>query len=210
MMETNNKWLIFDFDGTLADTFRTAYKIFNELAGPFNYRQVREDEVETMRRKTARDFFSSLGISMIKIPFLAIQARRELHKHMAEVAPIRGMPEVLPKLKEQGWRMGILTSNATENVRTFLETHNLQSFFEFSYCAHDMFGKAHKLKALMRKYNLDPAGIVYVGDSDADIEAAHQANIKIAGVTWGYQAREVIEKHHPTWLLDTPEQLTTL
>ncbi len=202
--------MIFDFDGTLADSFRMAYQVFNKLSGPFHYHPVAEDEIETMRQKTASDFFSSLGISVFKIPLLAIKARRELRGHIASVPPIKGMPDVLPLLQQQGCKMGILTSNSVKNVQSFLRAHHLEDFFEFTYCSRDMFGKARHIKKLIRKYNLDPAHVIYVGDMNADIEAAQQAGIRIAAVTWGYQAREVLERYHPTWLLDTPAQLAEL
>ena len=209
-MTSSDKWLIFDFDGTLADSFKKALQVFNSLAEHYHYRPVSEDEVEMMRRKTAKEFFLSLNISLIKVPLLAIQARHELRQHSADIPPIKGISEALPKLQQQGYKMGILTSNATENVYAFLQSHNLQHFFEFTYCSRDMFGKARRLKALMRKFKLDPAFLIYVGDMNADIEAAHRAGVKVAAVSWGYQAREVLEKHNPTWLLDTPSQLIEL
>lgn len=202
--------MIFDFDGTLADSFTLAHQVLNSLAKRYNFRPVADHEVEMMRRKTAPEFFAALGVSMIKIPFLAIQARHALRDHIAGVAPIPGIAEALPRLQHLGIRMGILTSNATENVDSFLRANSLQSFFDFTYCSRDMFGKARRIKALMRKYRLRPSSVIYVGDMDADIEAAKHAGIRIAAVSWGYQARDVLKAHAPTWLLDHPHQLAEL
>ena len=203
-------WIIFDFDGTLADSFKRAHIILNELAERYGYSPVNEHEVSEMRRKTARDFFSSIGISMIKLPFVAIQARHELRKYISEVPLFDGMEAVLPALRNNGFHLGILTSNDTENVELFLQNHHLQQFFDFTYCSKDVFGKARRLRALLRKKKLSPDQVIYVGDMDADIEAAHQVNIRVAAVSWGYQAREILERHNPTWLLDAPEQLLSL
>ena len=203
-------WFIFDFDGTLADSFRTAHHLFNQLATRYGYHPVEERDVELMRRKTAREFFTARGISQFLLPVLAIQGRRDLARHIAEVPPVAGIAEVLPRLKQLGHHLGILTSNATENVEAFLHTHQLQNFFDFIYCSRDMFGKDRRVKALMRKYRLAPEQVIYVGDTDADVLAAQKAGIRVAAVTWGYQAREVLSVLNPTWLLDTPSQLAEI
>ncbi len=52
--------------------------------------------------------------------------------------------------------------------------------------------------------------VANVGDTDTDVLAAQQAKISMAAVTWGYQARAVLEKYHPTWLLNDPAQLLDL
>jgi len=210
MNSNHDKWLIFDFDGTLADSFKMAHQVLNKLALHYHYHQVAEDEVEPMRRKTEREFFAALNIPLFKVPMVMVHARMELRRHIADIPLIKGIAEVLPILKQQGYKMGILTSNAIENVQAFLHRHDLERFFDFTYCSRDVFGKARRLKALMRKFRLDPASLIYIGDMSADVEAAHRAHVRIAAVSWGYQAREVLEKHHPTWLFDTPDQLAGL
>lgn len=203
-------WFVFDFDGTLADSFRMAHRIFNQLASRYGFHPVEERDVEVMRRKTAREFFSARGISQLLMPMLAIQAHHELARHIREIPPVEGIAAVLPLLKQQGHRLGILTSNAAENVKAFLHTHHLQEYFDFIYCSRDVFGKDRRVKALMRKYRLTPDQVIYVGDTDADIHAAQKAGIRVAAVTWGYQAREVLSVLHPTWLLETPSQLADI
>jgi len=209
-MTVSNKCIIFDFDGTLADSFSMAHRVFNELSGQYNYSPITDADVQVLRKQTATEFFSTLGIPLFKVPLLAIQARHELRRHIADVPPIKGIAEVLPILQQQGYRMGILTSNSTENVSTFLKSHDLQGFFDFTYCSHDIFGKARRIKILMRKYKLRAESTIYVGDMNADIEAAHKAGIRVVAVSWGYQAREVLEKCNPTWSLDEPCQLAEL
>ena len=209
-MNANDTWLVFDFDGTLADSFLMAHRVFNSLAERHHYRPLPEDGIETMRRQSAKEFIAAHGIPMIKVPLVAMQARHELRQHIADIPPFRGIADVLPILQKQGYRMGILTSNATDNVYDFLESHDLDGFFDFIYCSRDIFGKARRIKALIRKHQLDPASLIYVGDMHGDIEAAHRAGIRVAAVSWGYQAREALASHNPTWLLDTPAELAEL
>jgi phosphoglycolate phosphatase len=209
-MTNNDDWIVFDFDGTIADSFELAHQILNKLAERHGFRPVADSEVEVMRQMSMREFFSTLGISLIRLPMLAVLARRELRAHIAGVPPIAGIPEALQELKKKNIHLGILTSNDPDNVNTFLERHNLRPLFEFVHCSRDVFGKAHRVKALIRKFNLTPEQVIYVGDMDADIDAAHQSGIRVAGVTWGYQAQPILEKHNPTWLFSDPAELLSL
>jgi len=200
--------IVFDFDGTLADSFSQAHQIINQLAERHGFRPVHDHEVEQMRRLPATAFLAELGVSRLRMPLLALQARHELRSHMDAIDPIKGVPEMLERLGEQGLRLGVLTSNSRENVDHFLKRHNLLKHIEFVYCSRDIFSKSRRVKALMRKYHLDANHLAYIGDSDTDIAAAQHAGVPVAGVTWGYQAREVLEKHAPTWLVDSPAELT--
>lgn len=202
--------MVFDFDGTLADSFRRAHAILNELADRYRFRKVQEHEVEAMRNKTTHEFFAAIGVPLLKIPMLAIHARRELNRHMAEIPFVPGMPETLEQLRQAGCRLGILTSNSVDNVDLFLRVNDQRERFDFIHVSRDVFGKDRRVKALIRKYRLVPEQLIYVGDTDSDVLAAHKAGIRVAAVTWGYQARAQLEQARPTWLIETPLELVTL
>ena len=207
---TSGYSFIFDFDGTLADSFKAAHRLFNKLAPRYGYHPVEESEVEIMRRKTAWEFLAARGVSMLVLPILAMQARHEFTKHVPDIPLVEGIAEVLPLLRQQGHSLGVLTSNARKNVEAFLRHHNLQDSFYFVFSSKDVFGKDRRVKALIRKYKLEPERVIYVGDMDADIHAAQKAGIRMAAVTWGFQAREVLSALNPTWLLDKPAQLAEI
>jgi len=61
------------------------------------------------------------------------KVKAELNKEIQRVRPISGIKEALIELKNQGNRLGILTSNSSANVVAFLETNGLDDVFDFIY-----------------------------------------------------------------------------
>ncbi len=50
-------------------------------------------------------------------------------------------------------------------------------------------------------------GAIYAGDSDVDVQTAHNAGLPCIGVTWGFRSKGVLEEAGADFLVDTPEQL---
>lgn len=198
--------MLFDFDGTVADTFRAAIEIFRQLAEEFNLRRLDEEEIEVARDMRTREFMKFMGVPMTQLPALASRGVKALHAKIREVQPITGMPEVLEELNKRGITLGIVTSNAEENVADFLRLHRIEHF-SFVRTSSRLFGKAHEIRFLIRKYRFDKKEILFVGDETRDIEAAKKVGIHMAAVSWGYNSRRVLESLEPEYLLDRPAEL---
>src|SRR6476661_6679384 len=106
------KVVIFDFDGTIADSFQMTLRIGNRLASEYSYRPVQPHEVERLRGSSYREIASHLGIAWHKIPSVAIRIHTEMSASVAELQPIAGLPTVLAELRARGFSLGILTSNS--------------------------------------------------------------------------------------------------
>ena len=116
--------LIFDFDGTIADTFHYLLKIGNRLSEEFNFNKIDSDEINDMKDKTVRETIRHLNIPLLKVPMIVAKAKKELHKEIDSVEPIKDLKETLLQIKSLGHQMGILTSNSSKNVMGFLELLN--------------------------------------------------------------------------------------
>ena len=79
------KAIIFDFDGTIADTLDTLIEIYNSIAPEFNSQQVRLEDKELLRGKKPQEFLREYGISRIKLPFLVSKVRAELRKQISDI-----------------------------------------------------------------------------------------------------------------------------
>ncbi|WP_017293110.1 HAD-IA family hydrolase [Geminocystis herdmanii] len=200
--------LIFDFDGTLADSRKTLVEIANNLALEFGFDRVTEDEMLRLSHLSSRDIFYESPIPPYKIPFLLRRVKKELNQKIASLEPFDGIQEALSSLKKQGYRLGILTSNLKENVVDFLNNNNLDEYFDFVYSASTLFGKHKILKKIIKKHNLCREKVIYVGDETRDIEAAKKSQIKVIAVTWGFNSASVLAKYEPDFIIHLPEQLT--
>lgn len=201
------KVIIFDFDGTIADTVDALVNIANRLAVEFNFIQITPEELALLRNLTSREIIKYSGISVFKIPFLVKKVKSELKNKIPELKPIDGIQEALIELKNQGQRLGIITSNSQDNVTEFLKINNLDNLFEFVYSGVTIFGKTTIINNALRQKQLKPQEVIYVGDETRDIEASKKANIKVVAVTWGFNSDEVLSKQKPDFLINHPSEL---
>lgn len=204
---TTQKVIIFDFDGTIADTVEALVVIANRLAIEFDYPQITPEELGLLRNLTSREIIKYSGISVFKIPFLVKKVKGELKKKISELKPISGIKESLFILKEKDYRLGIITSNSEENVREFLKINNLDDVFEFIYSGVTIFGKTTIINNVLRQKQIKPSEAIYVGDETRDIEASQKANIKVIAVTWGFNNEEVLSKQNPDFVIRNPREL---
>jgi len=201
------KVIIFDFDGTIADTVDALLCIANRLAKEFGYIPVTHDELLLIKNLTAREIINYSGISLFKIPFLVKRVKSELKSKISELHPIEGIQECLIEFKRQEHRLGIITSNSEENVRSFLQRHDLDHLFEFIYSGVTIFGKATVINQILRQKQLKPQTVIYVGDETRDIEASKKANIRVIAVTWGFNSSEALARQNPDYLIHKPSEL---
>ncbi len=208
-MLMTHKFIIFDLDGTIADTLPLLVKILNSLSAEFGYKELREGNIEELRAKDTSEALRHLGISIFKLPHLVKKARAELNKEIEELKPIKGISEALSKVKKAGYKLGILTSNSEENVRRFLENNNLE-IFDFIYSGSSFFGKGGVLKNLLHQQNLKRDEVIYVADETRDVKAARKAGVKIIAVSWGFNSRQAFSVFKPDFLIDEPGELVSV
>ena len=201
--------LLFDFDGTVADTFEVSHAILNDLAAEFRFKQLSREEIEEARSMGTREFIRHLGISSWRVPRIAKRGLELLHERIESVNPIEGMPEVLARLHGRGHRIGILTSNSESNVASFLSRHDLP-YFHFVRTSSKLFGKASQMRKILKAEKVAPADALYVGDETRDVEAAKESGLRMAAVTWGYNSKAALEAMSPDHLLHKPAELLLL
>lgn len=200
------KAVIFDFDGTLTDTLPVAVRMVNRFAKKLGLKKV---TAEQLRAIPLRDALREAGISLMKLPGFVRLWRREFAKELPHVKLVRGWKSVLGELKRRGYVLGILTSNAEENVRMFLEDKRVR-VFDFVCSERSVFAKHVRLRRALREHGLKPDDVVYVGDETRDISAAKRVGAKAIAVSWGYDTEELLETAKPNDIIGKPAELLRL
>jgi phosphoglycolate phosphatase len=198
------KTLIFDFDGTIADSFELVVEIAYELTG---IPRQSEKEVARLRHLPLLKAAREMRIPLRMAPRLLVKGRQKMLERIHEVHPFPGMPEVLRELHDNGYHLLVTSSNSEHNVRAFLRTNELEPFFDGVYGNASIFNKASSLKKVLKRNKLDVADCFYIGDEVRDIVAANKVGMEPVSVAWGYQAKEALNKYHPFALLDQPTDL---
>lgn len=200
------KLVIFDFDGTLADSFPWFAGIINDTADKFRFRRVEPDQVDGLRGKSAREMMQILGVSAWKLPFIGNYIRKRKAQDLHDIPLFADTPRALRRLHEAGVTLAIVSSNSEANIRTMFgpETAALIAQYE---CGSSLHGKAKRFKAVLRKAGVKTGDAICIGDELRDIEASRKAGIAFGAVTWGYTHGAAMKAAHPDFAFDTFDQM---
>ncbi len=201
--------LIFDFDGTIADTHYYLCTISNQLSGEFRFDKIKWDEINLLKDKSAREVIAYLKIPVFKIPAIVAKGKKEFGKNIDGLKPFHGLKDVLCQLKEKNVKIGILSSNSAENISQFLDNHDL-NIFDFVYTTAKIWTKNTSLKKMIQDHHLSKGKIIYIGDEIRDINAAKKIGVKVAAVSWGYNSILALKQHNPDFLICHPNELLQL
>ncbi|MDJ0632118.1 MAG: HAD-IA family hydrolase [Xenococcaceae cyanobacterium MO_188.B29] len=203
----NDKIIVFDFDGTIADTYHALFELANELADEFGYKPIAQSDLLRLKNLSSWEIIKQAEIPLFKIPFLFKRIQSELSKEISQIELFAGMETVLCQLKYRGYRLGIITSNTEKNVKAVLANNKLDSLFEFIYAETTIFGKHRVINEMLRKKKINRKNIVYVGDETRDIRSAQKSKISVVAVAWGFNSKQVLAKQQPEFLVEQPVQL---
>ena len=200
------KVIIFDFDGTLADTIDILLSITNRLSAEFGFKSATKEELAQLSNLNSWQILQYSGISIFKFPLLIRRLKAELHSEVPHIQLFPGIKEVLLELKKRGFQLGIITSNSRENVLGALEKNGLQDTFTFIYSG-STFGKHKVINKWLRIENIHSEKVVYVGDEIRDIDAAKKTGIKVIAVGWGFNSPQALAAQNPNFLIERPQEL---
>jgi phosphoglycolate phosphatase len=206
----NYRTLVFDFDGTIADTLGESRRIFNQIAPDYGIRQIEENELDHLRHLSLKQLLDHLDIPKRRVPAIISRGTGLMRGNITRLQMIAGMTEVIIELRKHVHSFGILTSNATANVDLFLRTHGLREQFDFISSTSKLTGKAKHLKAIRKTFSLRPEELLYIGDEIRDIKASQKAGIPVAAVTWGFNSRESLAAEAPDYLFEQPTDFLRL
>lgn len=196
--------LIFDFDGTLADSMPLILKLFSEI---MHRPTPPDEEIERLRQLPIRDVIHELKVPIWRVPMLVASGRAQMTSHLAEVKLFDGVPQMLEDLHHEGHVMFIVSSNSARNVHTFLRLHELEHYFVRVYGGAALMGKAPALRKIMRQNHIDPNEAFYIGDEVRDVEAAAKVGIKDIAVTWGFNGEAALQAHNPSAVARHPSDI---
>ena len=201
------KTIIFDFDGTLADTLTAGIAIYNSIATEYGCLKVPQEKIEDLRSKRPQEFLADFGVTFFKLPKILLRMRDELNTKMRTIEEIPGIVQQIINIHNAGYSLGVLTSNSQDNVKSFLQRYHVDKLFNFIFSEKHIFGKHKAIKRLLKKNKLSTSDVIYVADETRDIEAAHKAGIKIISVSWGFNTKNILEALKPDTLIHKPSEL---
>jgi phosphoglycolate phosphatase len=204
------KVILFDFDGTIVDSVQVGIAITNRLAAEFHFPPFDEETLEELKKLGSREALRRSRIPVWKLPFLIRRFAEELNREIPSLQLFPEMRQTLLELKQQGYLLGIVSTNSVKNIQEFLRIQALTSMFDVVSASYALFGKSRLIRKILQQHRLQASEVYYVGDETRDIEAANKSGVQSIAATWGLNSAEILAANHPNFLIHSPKELLTL
>lgn len=205
--------VIFDFDGTLANTNQMIINSFKHIYNVFHEKECDEEYVistfgEPLKLTLSRDFGKFNFEDVI-----ACYREYQINRFNDEVTLYETVEETLEYLKDKNIKMGIATSRLRNSTISALEKFNVAKYFDVVICADDVEKHKPDKEPLMKAINelkSTPDKTLYVGDSKFDMECALNASATPALAGWQHGSHELAAKYNIKYVLEKMWDLTKI
>jgi phosphoglycolate phosphatase len=197
---------LFDFDGTLADSLPFFLSVFNTIADLHGFRRIDVRKAGQLRHHGMRQVMAHVGMPAWKLPAASRTFMAMMKDSADAVALFDGVADALRHLHAQGVLVTVVSSNSEHNVRTVLgpELAALVARFE---CGMSVFGKARRIRAVLKRCGVAAREAIYIGDQGTDAEASRKAGVAFGAVHWGYATIEALRLAGADAEFTTPHDL---
>lgn len=205
--------ILFDMDGTILDTLE-------DLADSINY-ALRTNGFKEHTIQEVRSYVGN-GLKMLAQRALPEGVSKEIinkvyneqglyYKNhcMDKTKPYEGVVSLLRQLKKQGNRL-VVVSNKADYAVKFLCSKYFENIFDLCIGEREGFRKKpypDSVFEVLKAYHLNKDQVLYVGDSEVDIQTAENAGIDCVLVSWGFRDEEVLRKYGANTIVHSVEEL---
>ncbi len=199
--------LLFDYDGTIADSLNVIMNEFNKVAVKYKLK-IFESEKEFVKMYQ-RNFYESvllMGLPKDKIKNFIEEFRSPLISRIREMKIFDGMKEVIDKLSKSS-EIFIITSNMTDIIRKSIEHYGLRGIKGVIGGDRNL-SKVEKIKMVLAKYKSVDA--YYIGDTVGDVVEGKKAGVRTIAVGWGYHTKKELASAKADFVVDKPEDLINI
>jgi phosphoglycolate phosphatase len=197
------KLVILDLDGTLADTFPWFLSVLNGVADRYRFKRIEKHEVERLRGFSARQIIRHLGVPAWKLPLIARHMRSLSARDIDGLKLFDGIDTMLRSLSKADLVLAVVSSNSEENVRRLLGPGLAELIGHFA-CGASLFGKAAKLRKVLKASGVSPGEVICIGDEIRDYEAARRVGLAFGAVSWGFTSPEALQALTPEAVFPSP------
>lgn len=203
--------ILFDLDGTLIDTNELIIASFMHTFSHYGMTYTREEVVQ-FNGPPLLDTFQKIAPDLAEEMVKTYRAHN-LTVHDSYVTAFPHVTETIAALKEQGLKLGIVSTKMRKGVNMGLTLTGLATYMDTIITLDDVTqAKPHPepvLKAV-QALGADLETTLMVGDNYHDIESGKNAGVKTAGVAWSYKGSSFLEGFYPTYMLKDMRDLLQL
>ena len=198
--------VIFDFDGTLADSYPWFLTVFEDLAKRYKLPRLEKADLENLRTLEVHQILKEYHIPLWKMIVIGNHLKKLMSSQIGSICLVNGMEAVIQQLGKAGVKLAVVTSNAEANVRQVLGARNL-AYFDLIESGVSLFGKKARFQKILKKTGISASRALSIGDEVRDLKSSRAAKIPFGAVNWGYTDLTMLQMHSPDEVFTQPEQI---
>ena len=203
----NLRGLIFDLDGTLADTIPICVEAFQHTLNAHSGPHLSREEIESLFGPTEE------GMLQRVLPHYSPRALETYlteyeRLHTASTLPFSGITALLDALQSRGIRLAVVTGKGPRSAEISCRALGVRSFFtHIEAGSPNGVIKPAAIARVVGEWSLRPLEVAYIGDAPTDIEAARSAEVVSVGAAWAPAAsHSLLQAARPDFLFhDVPD-----
>jgi len=208
-MNKNIDTILFDLDGTLVDTNELIISSFLHTLGKYYPDKYKREDVLPFMGPSLYDTFS--GIDPERAEEMILEYRTYNHEnHDRLVKEFKGVNETVKRLKEDGFKIAIVSTKILDTVIKGLKLTKLDPYFDVIVALDHVKKPKPDPEAIyvaLKQLDSTPEKAIMVGDNYHDILAGKNAGTKTAAVAWSMKGRDFLAKYEPDFMLDEMSDL---
>ena len=207
---------IFDLDGTLLDTLGDLHASVNFALKEFSFPERTIDEVRSfigngvvklMERSTPDDTNETTQIACLDV------FRAHYLEHMSDTtAPYANVIDLLSALRNKGIKIAVVSNKLHPAVEDLCESYFPDLIDKAVGVSVEAERKPSPINVIKTAefFDVKPEDCIYIGDSEVDVQTAHNAHIQCIGITWGFRDRDCLEANGCDFIADTADEVYNL
>lgn len=204
-----NKFIIFDLDGTISDPKDGIVGSINYSLAVHGFVERSDNELIKYIGPPLDKVFEELADNSDKKQILSLVSKyRERYAKVGytENTLYDGILESLEKLALK-YPLALCTSKRADFAHKIISLFQIDHLFKIVSGGDVGISKTQQLSELLANGTIGPNSIM-VGDRNADLIGAHNNKLESVGVLWGYGDYQELIKESPSMILETPQQLS--
>jgi pyrophosphatase PpaX len=211
-MDTSINTVLFDLDGTLIDTNELIISSFLHTLEKYYPGQYKRENVIPFMGPTLEETFEGINKELAQE---MIKTYREFNisNHDLFVKEFDGVYETVRVLKENGFKLGIVTTKRLDVALKGIKLTKLDEIFEIVVALeHVKKPKPDPEPILLALEQLQsvPEEALMVGDNHHDILGGKNAGTKTAGVAWSLKGKDYLKQFEPDYMLENMTDLLSI
>jgi phosphoglycolate phosphatase len=195
------KFILFDFDGVIVDSFRPAYEVVKMMCS-----HTTEEDYKKRFEGNVNDWEAPIDIHTPECRTDLEFFTEYVPRIRKEVIIMPGIKEIILELEKQ-YTLIIISSTITSPIKELLGDFGLTEHFDWVMGNDVHKSKVEKMKMVFEKYGITSKDCVFITDTLGDMREAEKVDVGVIGVTWGFHSLETLNKGKYYSLVNKPDEL---